>query len=265
METVRDRLWMFSVEAGTDDRHFNVPISRITPIESCMYMNTPNLMMIYDKDSGPNPPFDAYFRALRPLKNVVWSIVGSGTVKGWGGGEEINIIRELAGRFPNLSGIYMDDFFNEETADGPGTFTLEELSDLHRRCILPDRTLDIWVVIYTHQLDLPLERQLQMMDVINLWTWHADDLVDLEENLTKVEQIAPGKRLSLGLYMWDYGYKRPIPLDLMKEQCRLGLEWLRAGRVESLVLLGSYLCDLDLEAVEWTRSWVEEVGEIPLG
>ena len=174
------------------------------------------------------------------------------------------MLRGLAADFPNLTGIYMDDFFNEETPDGPGVLTLDELRELRRQCVLPDRTLDLWVVIYTHQLDMPVEQHLQLLDVINLWTWHAKEIVDLERNLERLERIAPNKRLSLGLYLWDYGDKRPMPVEMMREQCARGLEWLRQGRVESLVLLGSYLCDLELDAVEWTRAWIEEVGELPL-
>ena len=264
MSTVRDRLWMFSVEAGTDDRHFNVPLSRMTPIESCFYMNAPNLMMITNENQEPSPPLEPYFRALRPLKNVVWSIVGSGGRTGWGEGSEIEMLRSLAAEFPNLTGMYMDDFFNEDTPDGPGVLTLDDLRELRKQCVLPDRTLDLWVVIYTHQLDMPVAEHLQLLDVINLWTWHANEIVDLEKNLARLEKIAPNKRLSLGLYMWDYGDKRPMPVDIMKQQCAQGLEWLQQGRVESLVVLGSYLCDLDLDAVEWTRDWIGEVGDLPV-
>ncbi len=156
--------------------------------------------------------------------------------------------------------MYMDDFFNENSADGPGVLTFDQLRGLRERCVLDDRALDLWVVIYTHQLDMPVAEQLQLMDVINLWTWHAKDIAELDENLAKLEAVAPGKRLSLGLYLWDYGDRCPMPLESMKVQCEKGLDWLCQGRVESLVLLGSYLCDLGLDTVEWTRNWIADVG-----
>jgi hypothetical protein len=59
--------------------------------------------------------------------------------------------------------------------------------------------------------------------------------------------------------MWDYGNKKPMPLDLMKHQCEIGLRWLEEGRIEGMVFLASCICDLDLEAVEWTRGWIEEI------
>jgi hypothetical protein len=61
--------------------------------------------------------------------------------------------------------------------------------------------------------------------------------------------------------MWDYGEKRPMPVELMEKQCTLGLEWLHQGRIEGLVFLASCICDLELEAVEWTRQWIARVAD----
>jgi hypothetical protein len=61
--------------------------------------------------------------------------------------------------------------------------------------------------------------------------------------------------------MWDYGRKKPMPLELLQEQCESGLGWLREGRIEGLIFLASCICDLELEAVEWTRNWIARVAE----
>jgi hypothetical protein len=55
-----------------------------------------------------------------------------------------------------------------------------------------------------------------------------------------------------------------MPLDLMQLQAETGLRWLREGRVAGLILLGSCICDLEVEAVEWTRKWIAEVSSTPL-
>ena len=64
--------------------------------------------------------------------------------------------------------------------------------------------------------------------------------------------------------MYDYGNGKPMPVDLMKYQCKLGLQWLRHGRIEGMIFLASCICDLELETVEWTRRWIEQVGSQPL-
>ena len=46
----------------------------------------------------------------------------------------------------------------------------------------------------------------------------------------------------------------------MEQQCELGLEWLRAGRIEAMIFCGSWLCDRGLEPVAWTREWIQRVG-----
>ena len=267
MDTVRDRLWMFSVEPTTDDRHYGIPQTRITPIESCGVMGVPNLMMIVNEQLEPKPPLANYFRALRPLKQVAWSIVGSGGIMGWAGGRELETLRDLAVKFPNLTGVYMDDFYNERSESGSGTLALSRLREIRDGLTVPSdppRTLDLWVVLYTHQLDMQIGPSLEYIDIVNLWTWWARDIPKMPENLAKLEQIAPKNRLSLGLYLYDYGDRKPMPVDLMKEQCEFGLEALRKGRVESLVFLGSYLCDQDWAAVEWTREWIARVADQPV-
>jgi len=49
----------------------------------------------------------------------------------------------------------------------------------------------------------------------------------------------PGKRTLLGLYMWDFGTRRPMPLDRMKKQCALALKWLQEGRIEGMIFLAT--------------------------
>ena len=34
----------------------------------------------------------------------------------------------------------------------------------------------------------------------------------------------------------------------------------RQGRIDGMIFLASCLCDLGLEAVEWTRAWIADVG-----
>ncbi len=72
------------------------------------------------------------------------------------------------------------------------------------------------------------------------------------------------KRKMLGCYLWDYGRERAMPIELMQHQCETGLRWLQEGRIEGIVFLASCICDLEIEAVEWTRDWIARVGELEL-
>lgn len=152
------------------------------------------------------------------------------------------------------------DLLKPRAAHDTGPFSLAALTQFRQRLAAGPAPLDVWVVLYTHEFAFGprLQPHLALCDVVTLWTWQAADLARLEENFARCEQLVGAKRKVLGLYMWDYGTKQPMPLELMRRQCTLGLEWLRAGRIDGMIFLASCICDLDLEAVQWTRQWIAE-------
>ncbi|MHB9032225.1 MAG: hypothetical protein ACYC6L_04150 [Anaerolineae bacterium] len=232
--------------------------SRMTPLEGACYLGVPNMIMVRYNDL-PAMPFDQYALALRPLKRIYWSTVGGG---GRTSDEERSHVLELARRFPNITGLFMDDFFHSPKGSGDtGMLSLTQLQALRAQMRLPDRSLKLGVTLYTHQLELPLAEYLALCDQISLWTWCAPDLAGLDANFAKLEALAPAAGKLLGLYMWDYGLHQPMPLNLMEKQAETALKWLRAGRVDGMIFLASCICDLELEAVEWTRAWIAGVAE----
>ena len=261
MPTVRDKLWIFTCVAGSDNdslKKGGFPEgSRMTPAEGAFYLDVPNLQMIR-WEGLPAHPYDQYAEAFTPLKQVAWSIVGSG---GRVDGEELERVIELAERYPNVTGAYMDDFIRSE---GEGVLSPEDLKNLRPRLEVAGRRLDLWVVVYTHQLDLPIAPLLKQCDIVNLWTWNSDHLVDLEKNLDRLEKVKPGGRVSLGCYLWDFHNARPVSIPDMAHQCGLGLKWLQEGRIESISLLANTVMDIKTESPAWTRDWIREVGDLEL-
>jgi hypothetical protein len=264
--TVRDKFWIWGHVEGSHNSGWGLPgISRMTPAEGAFYLNVPNLIMVAyasAKEPGkmlPAPPYDPYLISFRPLKRVVWSVVGAGGVVSR---YDLESIRELAEKYPNIVGVQMDDFFRD-TLDGGlvGSLTPQELDYVQRRLALEGRKLSLWVTLYQQGLQHDLSAYLSKVDVVTFWTWQAKDLVGLEENFAQAERAAPKARKVLGCYMWDYGDHKPMPVPLMQKQYQLGLEWLRHGRIDGIIFLASCICDLNLDAVEWTRNWIREVGD----
>ena len=257
MDVMRDRFWLWGHEAGSHNESYGLPApSRVTPTEAAFYLGIPNLIMV-SYHGKPVPPFGQYAAPFRPLKQVVWSIVGAGGVTQE---EERSHVFDLASGLPNLTGVMMDDFFNR-TTENVGVMSAEDLRQLRSRLAINGRTLDLWVVLYDHQLALPVEDHLAHCDKLSFWTWKAPDLERLEQNFARVEELSPSTSKVLGCYMWDYGQSQSMPLELMARQCDLGLRWLRAGRIDGMIFLASCICDLDLEAVEWTRDWIAAIGD----
>ena len=263
--TVRDRLWVFACPANSD-----FPImqrrSVMTPVESAFYLGVPNLIVVQASEGEAKygrlePPFAQYAVAMRPLKRVVWSVVGSG---GFSAENETREVLELARRTPNFVGIMLDDFFTGNKEGKRAQWNVEQLAEVRRKARQDGKKLDMLVTLYTSLLELSLQDYLGLIDVYTLWTGSPKDLRNLEANLAKAEKLAPRLRKMLGCYVVDYGEKKTMPVELMKLQCETGLKWLRQGRIEGIIFLGNTTMDFDFEAVEWTREWIRKVGDTSL-
>jgi hypothetical protein len=259
--TVRDKLWLWGHDAGAHNDGWGLPRpSRMTPTEAAFYLGIPNLIMVRYQ-ARPPLPFDQYALPFRALKRVVWSVVGA---RGQTDEGERAHVLDLAARHPNITGLMLDDFFGSEQpgqCDDRAALPAEKLRELRDQLTGAGRRLRLWAVLYEHQLERPLAPYLELLDVVSFWAWDSAKLKGLEANLERLEEVAPRCGRVLGCYLWDYGRKKPMPLDLMRHQCEVGLDWLRRGRIEGMIVLASCLCDLELEAVEWTRGWIAQVGD----
>lgn len=251
---LRDRFWLWCHEEGAQNVGWGLPRpTRITPTEAAHYLGIPNaIMVVYG--GKPEPPFEPHALAMSSLKRVVWSIVGDSSSKRNDQATDLDEVLRLAARFPNIVGAIMDDFFHPPDAQGRvARWSVGDVAGFRQRLHAAPRPLDLWVVLYTHQLALPFQDHLRQCDIATLWTWKAEDLESLEENFARFERLSLGVRKMLGCYMWDYGTRRPMPLRLFQHQYRLGTQWLRQGRIEGMIFLASCVCELGLDTVEWLR------------
>ena len=107
---------------------------------------------------------------------MVWSIVGAG-----GATEhyEVEAARNLAEKFPNFTGVMMDDFFSDPATGKVAVHDVESLDAIQTQLTVADRKLDLWVVLYNHQLEHPVGPHLETCDVspsgrglpTNWWIW----------------------------------------------------------------------------------------------
>lgn len=268
-QTLRDRLWVWAHEAHSYDNAWGLPKNgRMTPVEGAHYLGVPNAIMIR-YEGKPAPPYEQYALPFKSLKQVYWSITGAG---GATSEEERGQVLRLAADLPNMTGVFMDDFFQNEDSNGakargeaPAALSLEQLRTVRKSLgNAGGRQLDLGVTLYTYQLDARIVPHLELCDVISLWTWRLAELKGLEENFAKLTKMLPRKRFLLGCYMWSFGDAKPMPIELMKQQVELGLAWLKAGRIEGMIFLATNICDLGLETVEWTRDWIARNGDLPL-
>ncbi|MBT7862641.1 MAG: hypothetical protein HN712_20165 [Gemmatimonadetes bacterium] len=258
-DRLSSRLWLWGHPAGAHDGRWELPpsSSQITPADAAAYLGIDQMIMV--RFAGqPQPPYDPHVEAMRDLRRVVWSVVGDAGTQD--APDEVLTIGDLASRFGNIDGVMMDDFFDRPAEDGAKQLAAHTPDELARMKDLmaarAGRALDLWVVLYGHQLELPVADHLAQCDVITFWSWTAEQLGQTRQRLEQISHMAPTARRVLGCYMYDYGNSREMPVAAMEAQCEEGLELLREGRVDGLIFLASCICDMSLPAVEWTRDWI---------
>ena len=190
--------------------------------------------------------------------------VGLGGIRLFNDHQEVNLSgvkMEAGSSYPGHAPEALLKSLSPEDIEPPASCSLADLREIREKLSLPDRKLDLGVTLYTHQLNPAIRRHLDMCDVVSFWSWTADELAKLPENFAKYREIAPNKRTLLGIYMWDFGLGKPLPMDLMKMQCDMGLKWLKNGTIEGMIFLASNICDMNIEAVEYSKKWIAEHGK----
>jgi len=262
MTELRDRLWIWgqtpNTHHGPSGHNYNLPhANRMTALEGAYYFGIPNCCRVVS-EGLPVPPFDQEAMVLDSLRRVVWSIIGcGGSTRNDGGGDDTDEVIRIARQHPNVVGAIMDDFMREPrlSMNPP-----EKLMEFKRRMNQQvGRQMDLWTVIYTHELDSPVKAHLAACDVVSLWTWWAKDLTCLDRNLAKLKGLLdPGKPVLCGCYMWDYGGGRPMPMDLIAYQLDQYHELLMKKQIQGIIFCSNCIADLELKAVDYARDWIKK-------
>jgi len=152
-----------------------------------------------------------------------------------------------------------------EEFEPPASCSIWDLREIREKLTLSEgRKLDLGVSLYMSQLNPAICRHLDLCDVIALWCSKTDELADLQDHFVKYRQLVPDKRTLLGVPMWDFGSRKPLPIDFMRKQCETGLQWLKEGQIEGMVFHASNICDMKIEAVEYAKQWIAEHGGEPV-
>jgi hypothetical protein len=263
--TLRDRLWMWGHEPETINGHDNVPIgNKISMADAIRSMGIPNVCVISYLDK-PEPPFGEYIKQFRDTKRVAWSLI-SGPPRKYTYEQQKNEAFALLEKMPNLISFYLDDYFQGSAIPAAGSdispacMTVEQIRSLQEEMQKLKQKPQLSIVLYAHQLHPGIKPHIDCCDVVSLWTWWANDLAVLEQNFNKYREIVPDKPTLLGIYMWDFGNSKPISVESMKLQLDFALVKLKQGQIEGMIFHCTPLCDLNLEAVLYSRKWIAEHG-----
>gem|GEM_PF-129398 len=259
--TLRDRLWMWGHDAGSLKQEYGIGNkgTDIEPAAALKYMGIPNVCMVLFTGT-PLPPFDDFVKQFAQTKRLTWGFVHG--AKNFTTAEKKRQALNLAEKMPNLIGLDMDDFFIGDASPRAGSkeasanLTVAQVEQVKQELVANSRRLDLSMVIYSNQLRLEIKPHVDLVDTVYFWTWKARDLVNLEANFATYRKITPNTPTLLGIYMWDFGEKKEIPIPLMEHQCRLALDWLKKGAIDGIIFHCTPLCGMKFEAVEWAKDWI---------
>jgi hypothetical protein len=268
MKTMRDCFWLWGQSPGTHhlpDNVYNLPgTNRMTPLEGAYYFGIPNVCRVVYMGQ-PKIPYDQEAIVLDSLDRVVWSVADYGTMgRAEDGDADVREVSRQARLHPNVTGAIMDDLFadKDHIAKYPAERIARYKKELNEGA---GRPMELWVVIYTHEFNDPVQAHLKECDVVSMWTWWAKDIPNLDANLARLRELCgPGKRLVAGCYMWDYGDRCPIPNALMRMQLDKYYEWLKNGEIEGIIFCTNCVADLGIPAADIAREWIRKVGGEPL-
>jgi len=110
--TVRDRLWVWGLDASFDwpahEEGESPAKNRMSPVEGAVHLGVPNVMFI-QYQGIPAAPFQQYYPPFKAMKQVYWTLSNNGN-QVHELGQEQERVYQLAADNPNITGLLLDDF-----------------------------------------------------------------------------------------------------------------------------------------------------------
>ena len=262
-QRIRDLMWVWgNPSLATPGPHTVATYAQASPAERAELLDVPHVIMAGRGLPKNDADAEALMQGVNHIPRIIWEIEADPEEGGppFVYTETIARIHWLAQRYSGIEGVLLDDMSSLGLDKG---FEPKHIRDIVH--LLGDRhgPIRTWGVLYTMNYDREnIDAYIHELDGISLWTWHAKDIPDMERNVAVCEERYPGKPILLGLYMYDYGEGRRMPLDLMEQQCQTALKLAHEGRIEGIVFLS---ITNDGDAVGWTADWIRRVNGQEVG
>jgi hypothetical protein len=260
--TIGDYLWVWgnpelSLTISNNDAHFGAA----SPISRAQMLGIRNVSMCGLGVPETTVYSQMLMQPVAHLDRIVWEISPDAGSK-FQFTNKIAQIAELLKTYDSIEGVIIDDMSTVYRSEGLDPANLMDVRDALPTA--PDGwRVRFYGVIYTMSLkDKGIEQFIRPLDVINLWTWSAEHNEQWSDNVRLVQKHGPGKPIVIGLYLTNYGGKKPMTTKMMAAQCKTALAMLKRKRIFGInfLLHGKE----EPEIVAWTRDWVKHVSDQPL-
>ena len=255
---LRDKFWLWGHTEGRYNNEWgNSGISRMTPMEGCLYLGVRNSFMVPVEEEVNRRQYNKSFKTLRQVGWECFDAVNNPEII------EQNILE--AKDFPNIGCVVLDDFCKDNRHKEFPVENLWKIKErLHNNEVKP---LDMWMVLYTADFgkddiqDEEFQKFIDPFDGIIMWTWKESDVPLIPEKFEKLKRMTPNNRRMAGCYLWNFGEEKEATGEAVKWQLDWYREKLLAGEIEGVVLHTNTMADLDYEAYDVACAWMEEHGD----
>lgn len=255
---LNERFWLWGHPEGCyNKRYGNDGVSRMTPMEACLYLGITNTFMV---PVGININRREYNKSFKTLRHVGWECYDAGVHP-----EIIEPIIDSARDFPNISRVVFDDF---QRGVGYKDIPVENLWSIKKRLQTNEvRPLYMWMVLYTYEFgvdsakDEDFQRYMEPFDGIIMWTWEEKDVPLIVDKFEIFKKMTPNNRRMFGCYLYNFGENKQATSKAVLWQLDWYRERILAGEAEGVVLHTNTMADLDYEAYDAACEWMAKHGD----
>lgn len=256
MSKLIDKLWNWGHLEGSHNEYTKMNCN-MTPEGFAEEYGIKNSFII-SYGGNIQPPFDEFAKRFSVLKEVKWSVLGDASTPlpeaELGNTQDVIDALEVSG---NITGGIVDDFFSPERME---RFTPEVLMKIKKA--LNAKGLDFWCVLYDFQLNMDLDKYIDCFDGITFWIWEYDNIANMESYIEKLFDIAKGKPVMLGMYLWSYSKKKgPMDISLFEKQLQHYFRLLISKKIEGVIYCSSTIGDADLETNRMLKKYINMYGD----
>ena len=234
-----DKVWVW----GGQTPSWGGSMQDDTLVRGADYFNAENVVYVY------GPTTDKMMSIHSKYKKMLCQINANCRTDGaLAGTEEENaeLLSKLSLKYPNIVGAMCDDF-----STGFSRVLLpERFAPVYKALKKHNDKLKLYGVVYTHELvPRKFDRIQPYIDVVNLWFWFKDEILEFDERLERCRSMFPGKPIILGIFLHEYGAADAgNPPEILCHQLEKARERLTAGEIEGIIILG------DREIKKWPES-----------
>jgi len=231
-----DKLWVW----GGPTPYWGGSMADDTLVHGADYFAASNVVYVY----GPTTEkmLGLHSKYKRMLCQINANCRTPGALEGGSEEDNAELLSRLSLQFPNIIGAMCDDVVaGSKDVVEPGPFE-KRYAALKKH----NADLKMYGVIYGHELCKDFTPILPYIDVVNLWLWDMDQILQYDEFIALAQEKFPGKPIISGIFLHEYGVTDSgNSPELLAYQLDRAREFITRDIVEGVILLG------DREIKKW--------------